>query len=223
MYAYSALCERVPFVNFTPSVAADIPALIEFAERQRTPVCGKDGKTGQTMIKTAIAPALRTRALHVDGWYSANILGNRDGLALDDKDSLATKLGTKGSVLDQMLGYPVADHLIDIRYYRPRGDNKESWDNIDVSGFLDQQMQIKVNFLCRDSVLAAPLVIELVRLMDCAFRSGCGGVQEQFGLFFKSPMVSDGQTIPEHALHLQESQLTQWLSTVQVRNEAKVS
>lgn len=222
LYAYSAISERVPYINFTPSTAVDIPALIEFADRTQTPVCGKDGKTGQTMMKTAIAPALRTRALHVDGWYSANILGNRDGQALNDKDSLASKLATKGSVLDQILGYHVEDHLVDIRYYRPRGDNKESWDNIDVTGFLGQQMQIKVNFLCRDSVLAAPLVIELVRLMDCALRSGCGGVQEQFGLFFKSPMIADGSKGAEHALHVQESRLMEWLSSVPVQQEATV-
>ena len=217
LYAYAAISEGLPFANFTPSVAADFPAMIEFAEAEDVPVCGKDGKTGQTMLKTALAPALRTRALHVDGWYSANILGNRDGKALDDKDSLAAKLATKGSCLDQIVGYKVEDHLVDIRYYRPRGDNKESWDNIDITGFLGQPMQIKVNFLCRDSVLAAPLVIELIRLLDCAKRYGFGGVQEQLGLFFKSPMMADRSQIPEHALHVQEARLHAWLSSIHQR------
>ena len=217
LYAYAAISEGCPFANFTPSVAADLPALVALAEREDVPLCGKDGKTGQTMLKTALAPALRTRALRVDGWYSANILGNRDGKALDDKDSLASKLATKGSCLDQIVGYKVEDHLVDIRYYRPRGDNKESWDNIDVTGFLGQPMQIKVNFLCRDSVLAAPLVLELVRLMDCAKRYGFGGVQEQFGLFFKSPMMTDFAAVPEHALHKQETRLMAWLTSIYER------
>ena len=220
IYAYAAISEGLPFANFTPSVAADIPALVQFAEAEDVPLCGKDGKTGQTMLKTALAPALRTRALHVDGWYSANILGNRDGKALDDKDSLASKIATKGSCLDQIVGYKVEDHLVDIRYYRPRGDNKESWDNIDVTGFLGQPMQIKVNFLCRDSVLAAPLVLELVRLLDCAKRYGFGGVQEQLGLFFKSPMMSDPAAVPEHALHIQEARLLAWLTSIHEREHA---
>ena len=217
LYAYAAISEGVPFANFTPSVAVDIPALVQFAEAEDVPVCGKDGKTGQTMLKTALAPAFRTRALRVDGWYSANILGNRDGKALDDKDSLASKLATKGSCLDQIVGYKVEDHLVDIRYYRPRGDNKESWDNIDITGFLGQPMQIKVNFLCRDSVLAAPLVIELVRLLDCAKRYGFGGVQEQLGLFFKAPMMTNASAIPEHALHVQEARLNAWLQSIHLR------
>lgn len=214
LYAYAALSEQMPFANFTPSVAAEVPALIELAELEGVPVCGKDGKTGQTMIKTVIAPALRARALRVDGWYSANILGNRDGQALDDKDSLASKLATKASVLDQMLGYKVEDHLVDIRYYRPRGDNKEAWDNIDVTGFLGQQMQIKINFLCRDSILAAPIVIELARLLDCAMANGERGVQEQFGVFFKSPMTARPDDLPEHALHIQQQTLLDWLASV---------
>lgn len=212
LYAYAALMERVPYANFTPSVAADIPALIELAQRQGVPTTGKDGKTGQTMLKTVIAPALRARALRVDGWYSANILGNRDGLALDDADALASKRTTKESVLDQILGYTVEDHLVDIRYYRPRGDNKESWDNIDVTGFLGQQMQIKINFLCRDSILAAPLVIELARLLDLADLRGDRGVQEQFGLFFKSPTMARPDALPEHGLHVQERRLVEWLA-----------
>jgi myo-inositol-1-phosphate synthase len=211
LYAYASIIEHVPYVNFTPSVAADIPALIELAERENVPVAGKDGKTGQTMMKTVIAPALRARALHVDGWFSTNILGNRDGQALDDADSLKSKLATKGSVLDQILGYHVDNHVVHIHYYKPRGDNKEAWDNIDVTGFLGQQMQIKVNFLCRDSVLAAPLVIELVRLQELAQRRGEGGVQEQLGAFFKLPMVATADQLPEHALHVQEQRLLAWL------------
>lgn len=212
LYAYAAIAEHVPYVNFTPSVAVDIPALVEFATREGVPVVGKDGKTGQTLIKTVIAPALRSRALRVDGWFSTNILGNRDGLALDDADSLQSKLTTKGSVLDQILGYHVENHIVQIHYYKPRGDNKEAWDNIDVTGFLGQPMEIKINFLCRDSVLAAPLVIELARLMEYAQRNGAGGVQEQLGAFFKAPMTADPTAMPEHALHVQEQHLFEWLA-----------
>jgi myo-inositol-1-phosphate synthase len=213
LYAYAAITEHVPYVNFTPSVAADVPALIALAEREGVPVAGKDGKTGQTMLKTVVASALRSRALHVDGWFSTNILGNRDGQALSDSDSLQSKLTTKASVIDQILGYKVEDHVVHIHYYRPRGDNKEAWDNIDIRGFLGQPMQIKINFLCRDSVLAAPLVIELARLMDFAQHCGERGVQEQMGAFFKMPMVAHAGTIPEHALHLQEQRLFSWLAT----------
>jgi len=210
LYAYAAIREGVPYGNFTPSVAADAPALIELAERENVPVAGKDGKTGQTFMKTVIAPGLRSRALHVDGWFSTNILGNRDGEALDDADSLQSKLNTKASVLDQMLGYHVADHKVRIEYYRPRGDEKEAWDNIDVVGFLGQRMQIKVNFLAKDSILAAPLAIEIARCLDLAARRGEGGVQEQLGTFFKAPMVADGHE-PEHALHKQDAALAAWL------------
>jgi myo-inositol-1-phosphate synthase len=210
LYAYAALASGVAYANFTPSVAADVPALVELAAARNVPVAGKDGKTGQTMMKTVIAPALRSRALHVDGWFSTNILGNRDGLALDDPDSLRSKLNTKGSVLDQILGYPVEDHIVDIRYYRPRGDDKEAWDNIDVTGFMGQRMQIKVNFLCKDSILAAPLVIEIARVLGLAQARGDGGVQEQLSVFFKAPMVANGHG-PEHAFHAQERMLLDWL------------
>lgn len=211
LYAYAAIAESVPFGNFTPSVATDTAALIEFAEKQGVAVAGKDGKTGQTFIKTVIAPALRSRALHVDGWYSTNILGNRDGLALSNEDSLASKLKTKSSVLDDILGYEVGDHLVDIRYYRPRGDNKESWDNIDIRGFLGRPMQIKVNFLCRDSILAAPLAIEIARCLDLAAQRNESGVQEQLSVFFKLPMTKGGR--PEQAFHKQEDMLLAWLSS----------
>ena len=161
-------------------------------------------------MKTVIAPALRGRSLHVDGWFSTNILGNRDGLALDDPNSLKSKVGTKKSVLDQMLGYRVEDHIIDIRYYRPRGDDKEAWDNIDITGFMGQRMQIKVNFLCKDSILAAPLVIEIARCLGLADRREQGGVQEQMGVFFKAPMTAGGHD-PEHSFHTQQTTLFDWL------------
>lgn len=210
LYAFAAIAEGVPYGNFTPSVSADIPALIEFAVQQKVPIAGKDGKTGQTFIKTVLAPALKARALKVDGWYSTNILGNRDGLALSDEDSLASKIKTKSSVLDDILGYEVEDHIVDIRYYRPRGDNKEAWDNIDISGFLGQQMQIKVNFLCKDSILAAPLAIEIARCLDLARRRGQSGIQEQLSVFFKLPMSKNSK--PEHAFHRQEQILLDWLN-----------
>jgi myo-inositol-1-phosphate synthase len=209
LYAYAAIAEQIPYGNFTPSVSADIPALIEFAENNQVPIAGKDGKTGQTMIKTVLAPAFKTRALKVEGWYSTNILGNRDGLALSNEDSLASKVKTKSSVLEDILGYEVEDHLVDIRYYRPRGDNKEAWDNIDVRGFLGQRMQIKVNFLCKDSILAAPLAIEIARLLDLAKRRGEKGIQEQLSIFFKLPMSKNEK--PEHALYRQEKMLLDWL------------
>lgn len=211
IYAYAAITAGVPYVNFTPSAAADIPALTELAARENVPVCGRDGKTGQTMVKTVLAPAFKTRGLKVDGWFSTNILGNRDGLALDDPESLASKITTKGSVLDEMLGYPVEDHIVSIHYYRPRGDDKEAWDNIDLVGFMGRRMQMKVNFLCSDSMLAAPLAIELVRLVDLAKRRGEGGVQEQLGLFFKAPMMKNGDA-PQHAFHEQERRLVEWIS-----------
>jgi myo-inositol-1-phosphate synthase len=211
LYAYAAIREGVPYVNFTPSVAADAPALVELARELNVPVAGKDGKTGQTLMKTVIAPALRDRALRVEGWFSTNILGGGDGLVLDDPDSLQSKLDTKGSVLDGILGYEVADHKVRIEYYRPRGDAKEAWDAIDVVGFLGQRMQLKVNFLCKDSILAAPLAIELARLADLADRRGDGGVQEHLGVFFKAPMTADGRA-PEHAMPVQQATLERWLA-----------
>ena len=209
LYAYAAIAEGVPYGNFTPSLAADIPALIDFSEEMGVPLAGKDGKTGQTFIKTVLAPALKARALKVEGWYSTNILGNRDGLALSNEGSLASKVKTKSSVLDDILGYDVEDHIVDIRYYRPRGDNKEAWDNVDITGFLGQPMQIKVNFLCRDSILAAPLAIEIARCLDLAKQRGLTGPQEQLSVFFKLPMSRSGK--PEHAFHLQEDRLLDWL------------
>ncbi|HYJ92409.1 MAG TPA: inositol-3-phosphate synthase [Pyrinomonadaceae bacterium] len=211
LYAYTSISEGIPYGNFTPSVAADVQALIELSEKQGVPIAGKDGKTGQTFIKTVLAPALRSRALRVDGWYSTNILGNRDGLALSNEDSLASKIKTKSSVLEDILGYTVEDHLVDIRYYRPRGDNKEAWDNIDISGFLGQQMQLKVNFLCKDSILAAPLAIEIARCLDLARQRAQSGIQEQLSVFFKMPMTKAQK--PEQAFHRQEEMLLRWLAS----------
>jgi len=216
LYAYAAIAEKIPYGNFTPSLAVDVPALIEFASRNAVPIAGKDGKTGQTFIKTVLAPALKSRALKVDGWYSTNLLGNRDGLALSNEDSLAAKVKTKSSVLDDLLGYPVEDHLVDIRYYRPRGDNKEAWDNIDITGFLGAPMQIKVNFLCKDSILAAPLAIEIARCLDLAHQRGEGGIREELSVFFKLPMSKSGK--PEHAFHRQETILLDWLSKAPLRS-----
>ncbi|WP_238995253.1 inositol-3-phosphate synthase [Sphingomonas solaris] len=209
LYAYAAIDADTPYANFTPSVAADVAPLADFAARRNVAVAGKDGKTGQTFIKTVIAPALRDRALHVDGWFSTNILGNSDGLALDDPQSLASKLGTKTSVLDQILGYPVENHIVMIHYYKPRGDNKEAWDNIDLTGFLGQKMQLKLNFLCKDSVLAAPLAIEIARCLDLAHQRGDGGVQEQMGVFFKLPQTRGG--VPVHGFGEQQLILDRWL------------
>ncbi|MBC7798516.1 MAG: inositol-3-phosphate synthase [Pyrinomonadaceae bacterium] len=218
IYAYAAIAEKIPYANFTPSVAADVPALVEFAKQNGVPVGGKDGKTGQTMIKTVLAPAFKTRALKVEGWFSTNILGNRDGLALSNADSLKSKIATKSSVLDQILGYEVENHLVDIRYYKPRGDNKEAWDNIDVTGFLGQPMQIKINFLCKDSILAAPLVIEIARLIELAQRRGESGVMEELGVFFKLPQT-ENEKQPIHALHEQEQVLFDWLANKSVKSE----
>ncbi len=210
LYAYAAIDAGTPYANFTPSMASDVAPLAEFARERNVPIAGKDGKTGQTFLKTVIAPALRDRALHVDGWFSTNILGNSDGLALNDPQSLQSKLGTKGSVLNQILGYPVEDHIVMIHYYRPRGDDKEAWDNIDLTGFLGQKMQLKLNFLCKDSVLAAPLAIEIARCLDLAQQRGDGGVQEQLGVFFKLPQTRDGSQ-PIHGFPEQQLVLDRWL------------
>ena len=210
LYAYAAIDAETPYANFSPSMAADAPPIADMAKARGVPIAGKDGKTGQTMLKTVIAPALRARALHVDGWFSTNILGNRDGQALDDAGSLASKVDTKKSALDQILGYKVEDHIIMIHYYRPRGDDKEAWDNIDISGFLGRKMQLKLNFLCKDSVLAAPLVVEIARVLDLAAQRGEGGVQEQMGLFFKAPQTAGGGEAM-HSFNEQQEALDRWL------------
>ncbi len=210
-YAWLAFTVGVPYVNFTPNVSVELPALKELARRSKTPYCGKDGKTGQTLIKTAIAPMLALRGLKVEGWISANYLGNADGENLADPDNAAEKLRNKAGVLDQILGYPVDSHIVDIRYYRPRGDNKESWDSIDFNGFCGVPMQLKMNTFCADSVLAAPLLIDAARLLERAARAGASGPQEQLSLFFKSPVV-DGRV--EQDLFRQRSLLEEWVETL---------
>ncbi|MCS7157436.1 MAG: inositol-3-phosphate synthase [Blastocatellia bacterium] len=209
IYAYAALRCRVPFANGAPNLTVDIPALIELAQRNNVPIAGKDLKTGQTLLKTIIAPGLKARLLGLSGWYSTNILGNRDGEVLDDPESFRTKEESKRSVLDYILQpelypdlYKDFIHLVRINYYPPRGDNKEGWDNIDIFGWLGYPMQIKINFLCRDSILAAPLVLDLVLFLDLAQRCGMRGIQEWLSFYFKSPMTAPG-LYPEHDLFIQ--------------------
>jgi myo-inositol-1-phosphate synthase len=209
IYTYAALMEGVPFANGAPNLAADVPAMVALAQRQRLPVVGKDFKTGQTFIKTVIAPGLKARLLGVEGWYSTNILGNRDGEVLDDPESFKTKEESKKSVLDYILQpqlypdlYGNLCHVVRINYYPPRGDNKEGWDNIDLVGWLGYPMQLKINFLCRDSILAAPIVLDLALFLDLAKRAGMSGIQEWLSFYFKSPMHAPG-LYPEHDLSIQ--------------------
>jgi myo-inositol-1-phosphate synthase len=218
-YLYLACKLRVPHVNFTPSLTK-IPALEELAVKNGVPIAGEDGKTGQTMIKTVLAPAFAVRQLRVAGWYSTNILGNSDGLVLDDPGSNRTKITSKKGVLDDILGYPVPNHYVRIDYYPPRGDAKEAWDNIDLVGFLGERMQLKVNFLCKDSILAAPLVIDLVRLVDRAKRAGEAGIQRQLSLFFKAPYHTDGEQAVND-LFKQHALLSEWIADVARRTKAK--
>jgi myo-inositol-1-phosphate synthase len=208
-YFYVANALGIPYCNFTPSLT-NIPALAAQADRTRNPFTGMDGKTGQTLMKTAIAPMLRVRRFQIDGWYSTNILGNNDGLVLDAPGSNKTKVLSKAAALDSIVGYHVDNHQVHIHYYRPRGDSKEAWDNIDLVGFAGVPMQIKVNFLCQDSALAAPLVIDLVRLLDVAKRAGDYGIQRQLSLFFKSPYHRPGEEAV-HDLFKQEQRLLQWV------------
>jgi myo-inositol-1-phosphate synthase len=209
IYAYAALCKRVPFANGAPNLTVDIPALTQLAQEKRVPICGKDFKTGQTLLKTIVAPGLKARMLGMTGWFSTNILGNRDGEVLEDPGSFKTKEESKLSVLDHILQpelypdlYKDLVHLVRINYYPPRGDNKEGWDNIDITGWLGYPMQIKINFLCRDSILAAPIVLDLVLFMDLAQRCGMRGIQEWLSFYFKSPMHAPG-LYPEHDLFIQ--------------------
>jgi myo-inositol-1-phosphate synthase len=209
VYAYAAIKEGIPYANAAPNLTADIPAMIELAQETRTPVAGKDLKTGQTLIKTIIAPGLKARLLGVTGWYSTNILGNRDGEVLDDPESFKTKEESKKSVLDYILQpqlypelYKDLCHLVRINYYPPRGDNKEGWDNVDLFGWLGYPMQLKINFLCRDSILAAPIVLDVVLFLDLARRAGLSGIQEWLSFYFKSPMHAPG-LYPEHDLFIQ--------------------
>jgi myo-inositol-1-phosphate synthase len=187
IYARAAIEAGCPFINFTPNVADELPALRKLAEQRGVPLAGKDGKTGQTMMKSVLAPAFRSRGLKVGGWFSTNLLGNEDGRTLNDPAAHRAKQKCKSDLLDQMLGYPVPAHVVQIHYYPPRGDNKEAWDNIDLTGFLGKRMALKVNFLCRDSILAAPLVVDLVRFMDLAARRGEHGPQEWLSFYFKAP------------------------------------
>ncbi len=209
IYAYAAIAEGVPYINGAPNLTVDTPALMEYAALKSVPISGKDFKTGQTMVKTVIAPMLKARMLGLNGWFSSNILGNRDGEVLDDPASFKTKEESKLSVLDGILQpdlYPELYgnfyHKVCINFYPPSGDNKEGWDNIDIFGWLEYPMQIKVNFLCRDSILAAPIVLDLVLFSDFAARAGLSGVQEWLSFYFKSPMHSEN-VVPEHDLFIQ--------------------
>jgi myo-inositol-1-phosphate synthase len=209
IYAYAAIKEGIPYANAAPNLSADVPALLELAAQTGSPLAGKDLKTGQTWMKTVVAPGLKARLLGVEGWYSTNILGNRDGEVLDDPESFKTKEESKKSVLDYILQpnlypdlYEKLCHVVRINYYPPRGDNKEGWDNIDIFGWLGYPMQLKINFLCRDSILAAPIVLDVALFLDLAKRTGMSGIQEWLSFYFKSPMAAPG-LYPEHDLFIQ--------------------
>ena len=210
MYAYAALKEGVPFANGAPNLTVDTPCMVELAKQNNLPISGKDFKTGQTLLKTVLAPGLKNRLLGISGWFSTNILGNRDGEVLDDPDSFRSKEVSKSGVLDTICDpktfpelYKDLYHKIRINYYPPRGDAKEGWDNIDIFGWLNYPMQIKINFLCRDSILAAPILADLVVFTDLAHRAGFGGIQEWLSFFYKSPQTKDG-LYPEHDLNIQK-------------------
>ena len=209
IYAYAALKSGIPFANGAPNLTLDIPALMDLANQNGVAICGKDFKTGQTLMKTILAPGLKSRMLGLHGWYSTNILGNRDGEVLDDPDSFKTKEESKLSVLEYILQpevypqlYKDFSHVVRINYYPPRGDNKEGWDNIDIFGWLGYPMQIKIDFLCRDSILAAPIVLDLALFLDLAQRTKMKGVQEWLSFYFKSPMTAPG-LYPEHDIFIQ--------------------
>ncbi|MEO8650186.1 MAG: inositol-3-phosphate synthase [Acidobacteriota bacterium] len=213
IYAYAAIRSSVPFANGAPNLAVDIPALTQLADINRVPICGKDFKTGQTLMKTIIAPGLKSRMLGLAGWYSTNILGNRDGEVLDDPENFKTKEESKLSVLEHILQpevypelYSDFSHVVRINYYPPRGDNKEGWDSIDIFGWLGYPMQIKIDFLCRDSILAAPLCLDLALFLDLAQRAGMKGIQEWLSFYFKSPQTPAG-LYPEHDIFIQQKKL----------------
>jgi myo-inositol-1-phosphate synthase len=213
IYTYAAIMEGVPYVNGAPNLSVELPALQKLAMDKNVPIAGSDFKTGQTLMKTIIAPGLKSRLLGISGWYSTNILGNRDGEVLQDPESFKSKEVSKLSVLETVLEperYPALygdlHHLVKINYYRPRGDNKEGWDNIDIFGWMGYDMQIKINFLCRDSILAAPLVLDLAQFMDLAARSGFKGIQEWLSFYLKSPITKPGLK-PEHDLQIQKLKL----------------
>jgi myo-inositol-1-phosphate synthase len=221
IYAYAAIKEGIPYANSAPNLSADIPALIQLAQQTGSPMAGKDLKTGQTLIKTIIAPGLKSRLIGVEGWYSTNILGNRDGEVLEDPESFKTKEESKKSVLDYILQpnlypdlYANLCHLVRINYYPPRGDNKEGWDNIDIFGWLGYKMQLKINFLCRDSILAAPIVLDSALFLDLAKRAGMSGIQEWLSFYYKSPMHAQG-LYPEHDLFIQLMKLKNTLRYIQ--------
>jgi myo-inositol-1-phosphate synthase len=221
IYAYAAIKEAVPYANAAPNLSADIPALIQLAQQTGSPLAGKDLKTGQTLIKTIIAPGLKSRLIGVEGWYSTNILGNRDGEVLDDPESFKTKEESKKSVLDYIFQpnlypdlYEKLCHVVRINYYPPRGDNKEGWDNIDIFGWLGYKMQLKINFLCRDSILAAPIVLDSALFLDLARRAGMSGIQEWLSFYYKSPMHAAG-LYPEHDLFIQLMKLKNTLRYLQ--------
>ena len=221
IYAYAAIREGIPFANAAPNLTADIPALLDLAAKMRAPLAGNDMKTGQTLMKTIVAPGLKARLLGVRGWYSTNILGNRDGEVLDDPDSFKTKEESKKSVLDYIFQphlypglYDELCHVVRINYYPPRGDNKEGWDNIDLIGWLGYPMQLKINFLCRDSILAAPIVVDSVLFLDLAKRAGMAGIQEWLSFYFKSPMHAK-EVYPEHDLFIQLMKLKNTLRFMQ--------
>jgi myo-inositol-1-phosphate synthase len=209
VYAYAALKSGVPFANGAPNLTTDIPAMLDLARDRQVPICGKDFKTGQTFMKTLLAPGFKARMLGMSGWFSTNILGNRDGDVLEDPGSFKSKEETKLSVLEQILQpelypdlYKDLYHAVRINYYPPRGDAKEGWDNIDIFGWMGYPMQIKIDFLCRDSILAAPLVLDLVLFMDLAQRAGMRGIQEWLSFYFKGPMTAPG-LYPEHDIFIQ--------------------
>jgi myo-inositol-1-phosphate synthase len=221
IYAYAAIKEGIPYANAAPNLSADIPALIQLAQQTGSPMCGKDLKTGQTLIKTIIAPGLKSRLIGVEGWYSTNILGNRDGEVLDDPESFKTKEESKKSVLDYIFQpnlypdlYEKLCHVVRINYYPPRGDNKEGWDNIDIFGWLGYKMQLKINFLCRDSILAAPIVLDSALFLDLASRAGMSGIQEWLSFYYKSPMHA-AEVYPEHDLFIQLMKLKNTLRYLQ--------
>jgi myo-inositol-1-phosphate synthase len=221
IYAYAALKLGVPFANGAPNLTTDVPALLDLARSNEVPICGKDFKTGQTYMKTLLAPGFKARMLGVRGWFSTNILGNRDGEVLEDPGSFKTKEETKLSVLEQILQpdlypelYKDLYHAVRINYYPPRGDAKEGWDNIDIFGWLGYPMQIKIDFLCRDSILAAPLVLDLVLFLDLAQRAGMKGIQEWLSFYFKGPMTAPG-LYPEHDIFIQLMKLKNTLRWMQ--------
>ncbi len=224
IYAYAAMQEGVPFANGAPNLTVDIPVIHQLSKQNEAPICGKDYKTGQTLIKTILAPGFKARMIGLAGWFSTNILGNRDGEVLEDPGSFKTKEESKLSVLEHILQpelYPALYgnmcHKVRINYYPPRGDNKEGWDNIDIFGWLGYPMQIKIDFLCRDSILAAPLVLDLVLFLDLAKRSAALrgiGIQEWLSFYFKSPMTAPG-LYPEHDLFIQSMKLKNTLRHLQ--------